>query len=247
MSRPSPALVLASAALFISLGGPAEAARMINGQSIRASSITSKQIRNGSLAARDLNPAARRLFTGVRAGSIGSAELADNGVTAIDVGTGAIGSDEVAPNALLSEDLGTNSVQGDELAPNSVQGDELAANSVTGDELVLDSVTSGEIRDGSLTSRDFGEFTGVLPLDFPNQVPASECLTAVAKDVPGLRPNVTLEDDIVLVSAPSGFKLTVTAKATGPRDIAVTVCNPTNGNQNLGPQQFRFVALDVNG
>lgn len=247
MSRPSPALVLASAALFISLGGPAEAARMINGKSIRGSSITSKQIRNGSLAARDLNPAARRLFTGVAPGSIGAAQLADNGVTAIDVGTAAIGSDEVAPNALRTEDLASNSVEGDELAINSVQADELAANAVTDDELANNSITGGEVRDGTLSGRDLGDFTGVITLGFPDAVDPSACLTAIATNLPGLHPTATLADDVVLISAPSSFKLTATAKATGPRDIAVTVCNPTDGKQALGPQQFRFVALDVNG
>ncbi|MDP9385942.1 MAG: hypothetical protein M3P50_12070 [Actinomycetota bacterium] len=49
----------------------------------------------------------------------------------------------------------------------------------------------------------------------------------------------------MLASAP-GFNLTVTARATGPRDIAFIVCNPTSGLQKLGPQEFRFVAIDVN-
>ena len=45
--RPSPAMVVALIALFVALGGPAQAKRVIDGGSIRKGTITSKQIKNG--------------------------------------------------------------------------------------------------------------------------------------------------------------------------------------------------------
>ena len=41
---PSPAALIALVALFVALGGPAQAARLITGKDIQKNTITSKQI-----------------------------------------------------------------------------------------------------------------------------------------------------------------------------------------------------------
>src|SRR5262245_41177631 len=62
-------------ALFIALGGPAEAANLINGAKIKASSITGKQVKDSSLTGADVK-AATIDGSDVKDGSIGAADIA---------------------------------------------------------------------------------------------------------------------------------------------------------------------------
>ena len=55
MRRPSPASVIAPSALFVALGGPAQAARLIDGDDIRKGTVGSKQVKDRSLKPRDLS------------------------------------------------------------------------------------------------------------------------------------------------------------------------------------------------
>src|SRR4051812_49717878 len=86
--RPSPAMVVALIALFVALGGPAQAKRVIDGGSIRKGSITSRQIKNGSVAKADLSKTAVRSLTAIPASSLGSAPIADGQVPAPPTGLG---------------------------------------------------------------------------------------------------------------------------------------------------------------
>src|SRR5262245_2774117 len=58
--RPSPALIIALVALFVALGGPAQARRLINGHDIRKGTVTSRQVKDHSLTTGDLRPSAVR-------------------------------------------------------------------------------------------------------------------------------------------------------------------------------------------
>ena len=46
--RPTPSMVVAVVALFVALGGPAQAAHLIDGRLIRKSTITGRQIKDGA-------------------------------------------------------------------------------------------------------------------------------------------------------------------------------------------------------
>jgi hypothetical protein len=54
--RPSLAVVIAVLALFVALGGPSYAAKMVTGKQIKNNSVTGKDIKNRSLTAADLKP-----------------------------------------------------------------------------------------------------------------------------------------------------------------------------------------------
>ena len=63
------ALAVSAVALFVALGGPASAAKLINGGTIKAKSITAKQLANGTVALGNISGAARK---GLRAGAPGA-------------------------------------------------------------------------------------------------------------------------------------------------------------------------------
>jgi hypothetical protein len=76
-------------ALFIALGGPAEAANLINGAKIKASSITGKQIKDSSLTGAD-----------VKAATIDGSDVKDASLTGADVADGSIGAADIAPGVI---------------------------------------------------------------------------------------------------------------------------------------------------
>ena len=129
-------MVVALIALFVALGGPAQAKRVIDGGSIRKGTITSKQIKNGSVAKADLSKTAVRSLTATPASSVRSAQIADGQVLAPDLGPGSVGQGQLAPGA------------------------------VTASKLAADSIGGGSVANGSLQTVDIGSFTGSVNVDF---------------------------------------------------------------------------------
>ena len=86
LRRPSPAMVVALLALFVGLGGPAEARKLIDGKLLRKGSVTSRAIKNGSLATADLSSAVIRSLTATPADSVRSAQIVDGQVLTPDIG-----------------------------------------------------------------------------------------------------------------------------------------------------------------
>ena len=70
-------MVVALLALFIALDGPATAARLIDGSSIKRNSITNRQVRNGTLGTQDLSKSAIKSLKATPSKSVGSAQLRD--------------------------------------------------------------------------------------------------------------------------------------------------------------------------
>ena len=107
--RPSFATVVALLALFVALGGPAEAARV-------ARKVTGADVKDHSLKARDLSRGAVRSLRTPRDGSVtrpklapaavDSAVIVDRSVAGIDVGLGALGAAEIADGSLTARELG---------------------------------------------------------------------------------------------------------------------------------------------
>lgn len=86
------ALALAGMALFVTLGGPAYAASLINGKTIKPRSITAKQLAKGAVSTAALSSSARKSLKG-KAGGTGPAGAA--GATGPVGPTGATGSPTV--------------------------------------------------------------------------------------------------------------------------------------------------------
>jgi hypothetical protein len=215
-------MVVALIALFIALDGPATAARMISGGSIRPNSITSKQIRNRTLETEDLSSSALHALRQTPRGGVGTRELADKAVGADDLADGAIGPMQLAPAA------------------------------VTSSKLAEGSVGSAAIADGSLLTRDIGDFAGAVQITFgtfaPNTCQASPPLTPT-QTASGA--TALIADDVVIVTPPVGWpdQLTVSGHPGAQNTLRVIMCNPTLAEiaipgPDTVPPIFRYLGID---
>jgi hypothetical protein len=189
-------MVVALIALFIALGGPAQAKRLIDGRSIRTGTITTKQIKNSSVAKADLSKAAVKSLTATPASSVRSPQIADGSVLAPDLGAASVGAAQLQPGA------------------------------VTASKLAADSVGGGSVANGSLQTVDIGSFTGSITVDFGQfNRDDNRCQQATAPATPtGGSPNIA--DDVVVVTPPAGWSdfLIVTGKPAPNNAVRIVAC-----------------------
>jgi hypothetical protein len=225
LRRPSPAMAVALIALFVALGGPAQAKRLIDGKLLRKGSVTSRAIKNGTIARADLSKTAVSSLTATPVNSVRSVHIADGQVLAPDLGMGAVTAAALAPG------------------------------SVTASKLAPDSIGSGSVANGSLQTLDIGSFAGAIQVDFAQfNLTDRRCQSADAPGVPaGGQPNIA--DDVVLVSPPAGWSdfIVVTAKPSGnaalPNPIRLVACwipDPSAVGFEPDPPStiFRYVTFD---
>lgn len=106
---PSPALIIALAALFAATSGTAVAAKLITGKQIANNSIAGADVKNGSLQKKDLSAKARAALAGV-AGPQGPAGPAGPaGPKGADGATGPAGAPGVSGREVVVESTETNS------------------------------------------------------------------------------------------------------------------------------------------
>jgi hypothetical protein len=187
-------MLVALLALFVALGGPAQAAKLINGAKIKKGTVASKQVKNRSLKVRDLSSAAVRTLLSAPANSITARSLAPGSVL-----TGA-----VADNTIGAADLWTNSVGSDEIADNAVGQAAIRGNGVAAAEIADDSIDGGEIIDGGLSVRDVARHTGTFDWDVA-ALGTGACVTGwvpvqgaqIAGDFVLISPTAAWPDDLV--------------------------------------------------
>ena len=224
--RPTPAMGVALIALFIALGGPAQAKKAIDGKLLGKGSVSGRAIKNGSVAKAKLTKAAVKSLTTTPPSSIRSGQIVDGQVLAPDLGGGAVTSAALAPGA------------------------------VTSSKLAADSIGSSSVANGSLQTLDIGSFTGAVQIDFdqfsPSDDPAVDrhCQAASAPAAAiGGQPNIG--DDVILVTPPSSWPETITLLGKpGPNNtIRIVACwtgvgFPTQVPPDPGPTVFRYVTFD---
>ncbi len=118
--RPSFATVVALLALFIALGGPAEAQRLLD-----RGSVNSATVKDRSLKVRDLSRKTVRELRQTRNNSITEAKLANRSVTPGKLSVGSVGSAAIADRSVGAVDLATGTVTGGEVADGSLTGADL--------------------------------------------------------------------------------------------------------------------------
>jgi hypothetical protein len=196
LRRPSPALVIALVALFVALGGPAEAKRLIDGKLLKKGSVNSRAIKNGTIAKADLSKTAVRSLTTTPTNSVRAANIVDGQVLAPDLGVGSVTVGAIAPG------------------------------SVTASKLAPGSIGSGSVANGSLQTLDIGSFAGAVQVDFGQfDTEGNRCQKAEAAALPtGGQPNIV--DDVVVVTPPAGWSdfITVTGKPAPGNLIRIVAC-----------------------
>ena len=109
MRRPSFATTIALLALFVALGGPAEAAKVVK-------RITSRDVKDHSLKVRDLTRDAVRTLQTPRDGSVTTAKIAAGAVTSAGILDRTINAGDVATNSLTGAQIADGSLTARELA-----------------------------------------------------------------------------------------------------------------------------------
>ena len=135
--RPSPALLIACLALFMTLGGTALAV------GVAKNSIRSAQIVDGTVRTLDL-----------RDNSVNAPKIAADAVGSEEIAENAVASPEVAPDSLTAGDLGAASVTSSEVADNSLTANDLGPDSVGASEIAADAVGSSELAADSVRSSE---------------------------------------------------------------------------------------------
>jgi hypothetical protein len=211
-------MVVALIALFIALGGPAQAKKVINGKLLGKNTVTGRAVKNGSLAKADLSKAAIKSLERTPSNSVRSTSIVDGQVLAPDIGAGAVTSTA------------------------------LAAGSVTSSKLAADSIGSGSVANGSLQTLDIGSFAGAVSVDsFLPFTPGAPCQAFPAAATPtGGQPNIA--DDVIVVTPPSSWPETVVvaAKPGSGNTIRILACWVNDGGPppTPGPTVFRYVTFD---
>jgi hypothetical protein len=223
LRRPPAAMVVALLALFVALGGPAQAAKLINGARIKAGTVGSKQVKDRSLKLRDFSRGAARSLTATPGGSVGPLQLADNAVTTRALAPGSVTTGTVGDNSLTSADLASNAVGSDEVADNAVGQSEIRTNGVSASEIADNSIDGGEIVDGGLSVRDVARHVGTL--NWPiKPLLAGTCDQPVRVTIAGIQ----VAGDFVVISPVTAWPagLVYAVNGTAAEDgFKVQVCN----------------------
>lgn len=225
MRRPSPAMLVALLALFIALGGPAQARRLIDGADIKKGTVRSAQIKDRTIALRDLNPNVVRELRQTPQNSITDGMLFNGAITA------------------------------NKLASGSVTAGKLSAGAVAAGSIADGAVTGAKVADGSLTTADVARFSGrfrVTPPDLAS-IDAQTCWRGEPQGLAPERAGADISGDALLVT-PLGStwddRLTLTARTSGsaqPSRFVLLVCNGTLTSVPA-PQNgftFSYVVFDV--
>jgi hypothetical protein len=219
--RPSASLVVALLALFIALDGPATAAHLIDGRSIKRNSITNQQVRNHTLGAQDLSKRATKTLQMTPSRSVGTKQLRDGAVTGKAIGPKAVDAAKLADGSVGNTQLAGKAVDANKLADGAVGPTQLAADAVTSSKVADNAVGAAAIVDGGLQTRDLGDFYGTVSVDFGDFAPNTCQVATVANPQPAAPgQGNSIADDVVAVS-PS---------TNGWPDLIVISANPGAAN-----------------
>ena len=226
--RPSAALVIALLALFVAVGGPAEAARLIG----------SKQVANRSLKTEDLSRKAVRTLQRTPRRSVGERALADAGVTTPKLRDGAVTSVKVAPAA----------IGGTQLAPGAVGARELRAGAVGPAHLADGAVSGSKVADGTLDSRDVARYSGRFRVTVP-PVASQDCWSGEPVGLAPEQAGADISADLVLATPDSAWperQLSFTVRGSANRSRFVLAgCNATKTATTEVEVGFRYVVIDL--
>lgn len=226
--RPSAALVVALIALFVALGGPAQARRLVTG----------KDVRDHSLTTRDLSKRTVRRLRATPARSVGTKAIRTAAVTGAKLAPGAAGVGKIGPGAVGGDQLTQGAVGARELRPASVGSLQLADGAVTG----------AKVADGSLDARDVARYSGRFRIAVP-AVPANTCWSGEPVGLAPEQAGADISSDLVVVTPDAGWperQLAFTARnSADKRRFVLAGCNVTAATSAPADVGFRYVVIHI--
>jgi hypothetical protein len=221
-------MIVALIALFVALGGPAQAAHLINGKLLERGSVTGKAIKDRSVGIKDLTKASVRKLQSTPAGSVTEAKIANGAITPGKLSPGAVGSSAIAPGGVSSGNLANGAVGSAQVADNSLTG--------------------ADIADGGLSANDIGRFWGQFSVNVP-VVPAHSCWSGEPVGLAAERAHANINKDVVMVTPGPQWpdkELSLTVRQSGNVSRFVLIgCNPTASDTEAATVLFNYVIVDV--
>jgi hypothetical protein len=222
VKRPSFATCIALLALFIALGGPAHAARFVDGK-LRKGAVTSASVKDRSLKTRDLSRKAVRELRSTPDGSISEVKIVNGAVTQRKLAPGSVTSGAIADRSVGAADLGANSVTGTQVADGTLNARDLG--------------------------RFYGRFQLAAPIPALN---AGECWSGVPADLAAERAKADITHDLVFVTPDStwpekklSFNVKLEPASPKPGRFTLAACNMTlTASQPFTPS-FRYLVIEL--
>jgi hypothetical protein len=244
-------MVVALLALFVALDGPATAARVVSGASIKRNSITTKQVRNGTLGRQDLSKRAQEYLRATPARSVGANQLRDGAVGTKALADGAVVNSKLADGAVSNSKLAGRSVDTSKLTDGAVGSGQLAAGAVTASKVGAGAIGGAAIADGNLQTQDLGDFFGTVRVAFKPFAPNTCQVSAFTPNPSNGSSTNVIGDDVVSVSpSTSGWPDTVQVVANpgANNTVRLVACRiGTDGGDMLSVPEttFQYVAFDT--
>jgi hypothetical protein len=228
--RPSAATVIALLALFVALGGPAQAAHLINGKLLRKGTVTGRAIKDRSLDTHDLSRSAVRRLETTPPASVTELQLANGAVTPGKIARGAVG-----PAAL---------------AAGGVTAGNIAAGAVNGAHVADGSLTGADIADGSLTARDVTRFSGRFSaMVGKGTIDPHTCWSGEPVNLAPEQAHANIGSDVVLVTPGPQWpdqSLSLTVRQSSiPSRFVLIACNPTDNPVTARAVDFSYAVLGI--
>jgi hypothetical protein len=222
-------MLVALLALFVALDGPAQAARVVEGVAakLKRGSVTSKQVKDHSLAVSDLSRKAVRKLQRTPRGSVTESRLHNGAVTPGKLAKGAVRSTAIADRAVQGGDIGLGAVGGLEVADNSLTG--------------------ADVADGGLNARDIGRFWGHFSITLGTVKPG-QCWQGDPVGLAPERSRADISSDVIKVTPGAAWPSALTFAArvsTTPSRFTILACNPTAVAAGAIAVPFNYVIIDV--
>jgi hypothetical protein len=219
--RPSFATAIALLALFVALGGPAQAEHFIDGK-LRRGAVGSAEVKDHSLKTRDLTKKTVRQLRTPRANSVTQVKIANGAITPGKLAPGAVGSTAIADRSVTAADLAANSVTGAQIANGSLDASDLGR-------------FSGRFRLASAIVVPHGTcWSGV-----PTNLPPEQAKVDISQDLILVTPDSSWPEQTLT------FMVKAEPPTPKPGRFTLAACNPTNADSVSFTPSFSYVIVHV--
>ena len=232
--------VMATAAVFIAIGGSAYAGSQIKGADIANDAIKSKHISDGQVKGTDIKDAGikgKDIFGGtigaaqIGADSLTGAQIADQGIEGLDIADGTIGATQVGGDSLTGSEIDESTLSG--VAPSGAAGGDLTGN-FPNPGLGAGTVGAAEVVNGSLDLDDTAAGVGSPGnTDLFATINANTCLD-MGVNVPGsasgdyIMPIVRSIDNGLIAMAARQSGINARFFLCNTTDVAITSSFPSD-------------------